>query len=81
MENENRFTEALEHGGGREIRINYSNDEITVVWKPQLCIHATNCFRELPTVFKPLRRKWVDVNGASSERIQEQVMRCPSGAL
>jgi len=32
-------------------------------------------------VFKPSMRKWIDPNGASAKRIQEQVARCPSGAL
>jgi putative redox protein len=26
-------------------------------------------------------RKWIDPDGATAERIQQQVARCPSGAL
>jgi putative redox protein len=62
-------------------KINYSNDEITVVWKPELCQHSTRCWQQLPEVFKPKEKKWIDVRGASSEKIIEQVKKCPSGAL
>jgi putative redox protein len=62
-------------------KINYSNDEITVIWKPELCQHSQRCFSQLPKVFKPAEKKWVDVNGASAETIIEQVKKCPSGAL
>lgn len=62
-------------------KINYSNGEITVVWKPELCQHSAICFKGLPEVFDPRIKKWVNPNGASSERIIEQVKKCPSGAL
>jgi len=62
-------------------KIKYSNDEITVVWQPELCQHYTYCFSQLPEVFNPGVRKWIDPKGASTERIIEQVKRCPSGAL
>ena len=78
---EDRFNESTGSGDRAKTKVNYSNDEITVVWKPHLCIHSTHCFKELPSVFKPLQRKWVDVNGASSDSIIVQVKRCPSGAL
>jgi uncharacterized Fe-S cluster protein YjdI len=59
----------------------YSNGEVTVVWKPALCIHSTNCFAGLPAVFDPRRRPWVNINGASSGTIVALVRKCPSGAL
>jgi uncharacterized Fe-S cluster protein YjdI len=59
----------------------YSNDEITVVWKPGLCQHSTKCWKELLMVFNPQKKPWIDMKGASTERIIEQVNRCPSGAL
>jgi putative redox protein len=64
-----------------EKKINYGNDEITVVWKPELCQHSTRCFTQLPEVFNPAIKKWIDVDGASPEKIVEQVRKCPSGAL
>lgn len=59
----------------------YSNDKITVVWKPKLCIHSTICFKGLQEVFDPKKRPWANIDGASAERIIEQVQKCPSGAL
>jgi len=59
----------------------YTNGEVTIVWKPDLCFHASYCWKELPEVFKPKERPWVNALGASTERIIEQVKRCPSGAL
>ena len=61
--------------------IKYANEEITVFWKPEFCQHSTRCWTQLPQVFKPKDRKWIDPNGAPAARIQEQVLRCPSGAL
>lgn len=59
----------------------YSNGEITVVWKPDLCRHTGICARGLPLVFDPRRRPWVEMEHADSETIRRQVERCPSGAL
>jgi uncharacterized Fe-S cluster protein YjdI len=59
----------------------YSNGEITIVWRPKLCIHATDCYVDLPEVFAPEKRPWVNPHGASTARIIAQIERCPSGAL
>jgi uncharacterized Fe-S cluster protein YjdI len=68
---------AMERAHGRS----YTNGEITVVWKPDLCVHSTVCFRGLPQVFKPRERPWVVIEAAPSAAIAQQVSRCPSGAL
>ncbi len=59
----------------------YTNDDITVVWKPELCRHAARCATQLPTVFNPAVKPWVNMDGATSQEIREQVARCPTGAL
>lgn len=59
----------------------YSNDEISVIWRPEKCIHARECVKGLPAVFNKDRSPWVNMQGASSEEIIEVVGRCPSGAL
>ncbi len=65
----------------REITKHYTNGEVTVEWKPKLCIHTMMCFEGLPTVFDPDRRPWVDPEAATTEEIVAQVKECPSGAL
>lgn len=59
----------------------YSNNEITVIWQPDLCIHSTICAQGLPKVFDPERRPWIDLDQAETKDIVEQVRKCPSGAL
>jgi len=63
--------------GNRE----YTNGEITVFWRPDKCIHATTCYRELLDVFNPRKRPWVNMNGAPSPRIIEIIDKCPTEAL
>jgi uncharacterized Fe-S cluster protein YjdI len=59
----------------------YSNGEITVVWKPGICIHSAICFKGLAGVFDPRRKPWIDMSKAETAQIIEQVKKCPSGAL
>ncbi len=59
----------------------YESKDLTVVWKPNLCIHSEKCFKGLPSVFDPQARPWVNVDGADDKTIKEQIDKCPSGAL
>ena len=53
-----------------------------VKWDENTCIHAGNCVKDLPSVFKIVDGKFViDESGASEEAIRNQVSECPSGAL
>ena len=81
LENEIKVRTFVFRDGETEKKIKYTNGEITVVWKPEFCQHSTRCFTQLPEVFNPRIRKWVDPNGAPSEKIIAQVKKCPSGAL
>lgn len=67
--------------GKSEIVKKYSNDEITVIWKPRTCIHAKKCWDGLPDVFNPEKRPWINIEGALAEKIRKQIDQCPSGAL
>ena len=64
-----------------EIVKEYQNDDLTVVWKPNTCIHSEKCFKGLSAVFNPANRPWVTIDGASSDEIKKQIDQCPSGAL
>ncbi|HBH22429.1 MAG TPA: hypothetical protein DDY13_03300 [Cytophagales bacterium] len=65
----------------KDVTKKYSNGEVTVLWKPGLCIHSEICFKGLPNVFKPKERPWIQMDGADPQTITDQVMQCPSGAL
>ncbi|MBS1686816.1 MAG: (4Fe-4S)-binding protein [Bacteroidetes bacterium] len=64
-----------------EVTKKYTNGEVTVIWKPDICIHSKLCWTELREVFDPFVKPWIKPEGATTERIVAQVKRCPSGAL
>jgi len=59
----------------------YTNGEITVKWDSDLCTGLGACKRGLPNVFNPDNRPWVNMAGATSAEIVEQVRQCPTRAL
>lgn len=59
----------------------YSNGDITVIWKPEICIHSGNCVRGLKQVFNPKNRPWIKIHSATTDEIIKTVNNCPSGAL
>lgn len=61
--------------------LKYTNGDVTVVWKPDTCIHSRICWTELKEVFDPTKRPWINIQGSTTERMIEQVRKCPSGAL
>jgi len=65
----------------KEIIKEYSNGELTVLWKPGLCIHAAECVKHLPNVYDPQSKPWIKIENASNEELKSQISKCPSGAL
>ena len=59
----------------------YTNGEITVLWRPDKCVHCKACINGLPAVFDMDKRPWVNMAGATSDEIRKQVAECPDGAL
>ncbi len=58
----------------------YSNDDVTVYFDNDKCIHSANCVNGLKSVFNPQIRPWINMQGAQSEEIIGVVKNCPSGA-
>ncbi len=53
-----------------------------VTYDATVCIHAGNCVKSLPTVFKVVDGQFViEQQGASEDAIRQTVAACPSGAL
>jgi uncharacterized Fe-S cluster protein YjdI len=59
----------------------YTEGEITVLWKAGVCVHSGKCVQGLGEVFNVSARPWINIAGATTERIIQQVEQCPSGAL
>lgn len=65
----------------KDITKHYTNGELTVVWKPSLCIHAAECVKALPNVYKPKEKPWITPENATTDELKAQINKCPSGAL
>ena len=59
----------------------YSNKEITVTYDPNKCVLAEACCKGLSEVFRSAVIPWIDLDGAETQKIIEQIKKCPSGAL
>ena len=65
----------------REIIKEYTNGELTIIWKPKTCIHAKECVKRLPQVYHQYERPWIKAENASIDELKSQIEACPSGAL
>ncbi len=59
----------------------YSNGEVTIVWKSAKCIHSANCVKNNPAVFQPHEKPWIKPEASTTEKIKNTIEKCPSGAL
>jgi len=59
----------------------YTNGELTIIWKPGICIHSGICARTLPAVYKPKEKPWITAENATTQELKDQIDLCPSGAL
>lgn len=67
--------------GDREIIKEYKKEDFTIIWKPKKCIHAAECVKRLPDVYKPNDKPWIVPANASVDQLKQQIQACPSGAL
>ena len=65
----------------KDIVKEYTNGEITIKWQPKKCIHAAVCIGSLPKVYHPEASPWIAIENATTAELQEQISKCPSGAL
>ena len=55
---------------------------VEINWDEKTCIHAGECVKGLPTVFKVEDGKFViDTSAGTEDKITDVVSECPSGAL
>lgn len=59
----------------------YETDEITIEFDSKRCLHSAECVKNLPAVFNPDDKPWVQPENASAEKLKEVVHHCPTGAL
>ena len=55
---------------------------MNVNWDDKVCVHAGECVKNLPKVFKVEDGKFViDTSAGTDDEIRQTVAKCPSGAL
>lgn len=59
----------------------YTDEDITVSYDVNRCIHVRECVHGLPRVFDPDRRPWIDPAEGTADEIAAVVTACPTGAL
>jgi len=61
--------------------LKYEGKDLTVTYERPRCIHAERCVKDLPEVFNPERKPWVDADATSADDLAVMIHTCPSGAL
>ena len=59
----------------------YETEDLSVIWKPELCKHAGVCVKMLAKVYNPCEKPWCKPENATTEELIAQIDACPSGAL
>lgn len=59
----------------------YKKENLTIIWKLELCEHAAECIKGLPQVFNDKKRPWINLEMADKQEVIDVVKKCPSGAL
>src|SRR4051812_3129249 len=73
--------QAMEERKTAGVSKEYANEQISVSWEPEYCIHTAFCLNAEPDVFDSMRRPWIKVDAANADRVAAAVMKCPTGAL
>ena len=59
----------------------FSNEDITVTFDPRTCKQSGICAKELSDLFSFSIIPWINSDNTETEKIINQIKRCPSGAL
>lgn len=59
----------------------YRNTDITVTYNPRCCANSGICAKQLSEVFRQSVIPWINLDGATTDLIINQINKCPSGAL
>jgi uncharacterized Fe-S cluster protein YjdI len=59
----------------------YAGQTVTIAYDADVCTHAGNCVKGLPTVFNVDKDPWIQPDQASIDEIKNAIRNCPSGAL
>ena len=63
----------------------YTGPLVNVSFDLDVCQHAAECVRGMPSVFDTSRRPWINPENANTpelaQHLREVIWRCPSGAL
>ena len=54
------------------IKKEYTNGEVTIIWQPGLCQHAGICTKTLPNVYHPKEKPWITAENATTEELIAQ---------
>jgi CDGSH-type Zn-finger protein len=66
---------------GRDRRVAYAGNEITIFDNRSICSHAGFCTDGLKNVFRMNAEPWIDPHGAAFAEVISTIEKCPSGAL
>lgn len=59
----------------------FSNNKITVTYEPRCCANSGLCAEQLSNVFRNSVIPWINLDGAKTKKVINQINKCPSGAL
>jgi len=59
----------------------FKKGELKVTFDPRKCKHSGECSKHLSEVFRESVIPWIDLEGAPSKEIVNQIKKCPSAAL
>ena len=70
MRNQNTLEEVAEiQSLLTDIKKEYTNGEVTIVWQSGKCTHSANCVKNNPAVFKPKEQPWITPDNSTTEKM------------